>query len=106
MTIQGDIFENESISALCSLTNMKLSARTDALGWLECQWLLLLLLTALNVQYTSEQHKYPLAAFKHLRRQASFQASSLLCYYAANSGTSLPTFRTTYRSILFRILEP
>jgi hypothetical protein len=42
MTIQGDIFENESSNALSSLTNMKLSARTTALGWLECQWLLLL----------------------------------------------------------------
>jgi len=39
MTIQGHIYE--SSSALSSLTNMKLSARTTALGWLQCQWLLL-----------------------------------------------------------------
>jgi len=45
MTVQGDIFGNECSSALCSLTDMELSA----LGWLECQWLLLLLTFAGDV---------------------------------------------------------
>jgi len=93
-TVQGDILEHE-----CSLTDMKLSA---ALGWLVCQWLLL---TALNTKHTSEHQKYLLAASKHPRRQASFQASSLLDHYAASSGTFSPTFPDTLRSALFRILE-
>jgi hypothetical protein len=93
MTIQDDIFADENRNALFSFTNMKLPAPTAALGWLQCHWLLLLLLTALNTKHTSEHQKCLLATSKHLRRQALFQASPLPGNYAASSGTSLPAFR-------------